>query len=258
MFYKQIYSMQDITNITQIIEYNSNFSDTECRYCNEKCEKNASICKCQGLLCEICFYKELILTKERKNNTLECTVCKTAYIYEPMVDNYYLKYLTCKKMLTLDNNLLCYHDMPIKYKTLIIIYLLIILIYNVWVILHTIKNSDIIIIGFLFIVMDCMSFILTQIIHSKMQIYTYDKFPYFLLSLLIIYTTRAIIIISIIDWNKSILLTKTVIIFGFIWTVVIFLYLVNNFIIKIAFLHNKMLHDGSIIYIKNNSNPCIL
>jgi len=56
-------------------------STSQCRYCyaDTPRELNVSQCHCSGTLCKECLIKELQLTFGRKDQLLQCTVCKSEY-----------------------------------------------------------------------------------------------------------------------------------------------------------------------------------
>ena len=54
-------------------------SNEYCRYCFEKIDENFSACLCRSTLCQSCLEKELIMTSERTEKALKCTVCHQAY-----------------------------------------------------------------------------------------------------------------------------------------------------------------------------------
>ena len=58
-------------------------SMSQCRYCYADTlrEHNVSQCHCSGTLCKECLVKELQLTYGRKDQLLQCTVCKVECIY---------------------------------------------------------------------------------------------------------------------------------------------------------------------------------
>ena len=226
----------------------SNPLDSNCRYCFNDCIKNVSICKCKGILCKDCFDEELKLTKKR-NKKLECTVCKTSYIHMPSVDSVYIKCMTCKEFVSPTKNIMCY-NIPNKNIIFNIIYIFITALYNIWVALYIINHvKKITVIGYWITVIDSMSFIITPAAYFISKKYSDNKFPYFLLSILIIYIIRSSIILFIVNWSNLSNLTMLIVIYGILWVVFLILYFIYKIIYRIQNLHNEVLNKEGLYII---------
>ena len=229
-----------------ILSQNSN----ECRYCFELCKENVSMCKCKGNLCQLCFNKELQLTKKRNSNNLECTVCKTkySYFYETSIDNWFIKYLTCKKICIPTMEIYYYNNLPIEYKILIIMYVIIMLLYSIWSIQFTLfkKNETV---SSWFIIIDFVSFVILFAIHNKTSIYLTNKFPYLLIIIMGTYISKPILLILILTWESMNIFTKASTILEISFCALIFLYLMNIFINKIMYIHNNIFDRYKNLYV---------
>ena len=176
----------------QLIPVSSNNSRSSslvinCRYCFEECKQNVSICKCKGILCKDCFDGEIQLTRER-NNRLECTVCKTKYIFAPPTDSLYIKCITCKRlMIPSDKKRYDFNNITRSFIIFNIIYLSSTAIYNIWAALyikdHFSKETPI---GYWIVVIDSVTFIIIPGVNFILQYNEYNGYLYFPFLILII------------------------------------------------------------------------
>lgn len=232
----------------------------QCRYCFKSCSENVSMCKCQGVLCRKCFNEELNLTSNReniKNRTLECTVCKTKYIYMPVTDSYYLQFSSCIKTCKLENpvgvytprDFLCY-NMPNKQKLLLLIFMVIILLFSIWLSLYVIMNASLNSIEIFYVLMsDIILCITVFMIYLYMRQYAQSKFPYYTVYIFILYTIRTAVVASLVNWSTVETFAKMIIVFDFIYVGILALILFSQFIARYNSIHDRQLNNEGVLYV---------
>jgi len=205
--------------------------EKNCRYCVNECDKNFSVCQCNGYLCNKCLTKEFTMTIDKGEGS-QCTVCKIQYIMEYKKCTCYSIFTSCK------NNTIARYRTSIDISKEDTFGMVLMVAWSIIISCLHVDNEDMII---FFIIADTvitLIIMLTRVGGIPSQLYINSVLIY-----LILYTTKIILLIQF-NYNST-----TTLMISFLNFIIIIYFLIRYTFICNR-IYNEHRHDKENVIIK--------